>query len=346
MEIKAPLELLRKNKLFLATPQYGGMAGGLYTKSVANLTAMCTHHHIPLQHYFLMNESLITRARNYACDEFLRSDAQHLMFIDADISFEAQDVLALMSLQAQDEKYDVIGGPYPKKAISWEKIKMAVDKGFADEDPQVLDRFVGDYVFNPKNGQTQIRIDEPAEVLEIGTGFMMISRKAFEKFDKHFGDRYKYRPDHVRTEHFDGSRLITQYFQAEIDKFDSEPYYRDVLQKITEYPQGFEGDMREMALKALQHVDEQNKKKSLRYLSEDYWWCQRLADCGARTWLCPWMKLQHQGTMIFGGSLADLAALGAPATASPEMLKKKVKAQAPIQFSTTGEVPKIPISVS
>jgi hypothetical protein len=36
-----------------------------------------------------------------------------------------------------------------------------------------------------------------------------------------------------------------------------------------------------------------------RYLSEDYWFCQRCGDIGLGVWLCPWFKLQHAGTHIF-----------------------------------------------
>ena len=282
MEINIPIEDLRKNKLFLATPMYGGMCAGMFAKSTADLSALCVQYGIPLQMYYLFNESLITRARNYCVDEFMRSDAEHLMFIDADIGFNPQDVIALMALQAQDEKYEIIGGPYPKKCISWEKIKSAVDKGVADEDPNVLEKFVGDFVFNPKGGQASIAIGEPCEVLEIGTGFMMISKKALQKFSDAY-QQYSYKPDHVRTEHFDGSREILQYFQAEIDPV------------------------------------------SKRYLSEDYWFCQKAQAIGLRTWFCPWMKMQHVGTYIFGGSLADLASIGAAATADPGQLGGKVK---------------------
>jgi hypothetical protein len=35
------------------------------------------------------------------------------------------------------------------------------------------------------------------------------------------------------------------------------------------------------------------------------------------------MKLQHVGSYIFGGSLADLASIGASATADVDALKKK-----------------------
>ena len=213
MEIQIPIEELRKRKLFLATPMYGGQCAGMFARSVADLAALCAQYGIPLQMYFLFNESLITRARNYCVDEFLRSDAEHLMFIDSDIGFTPQDVIALMSLQTLNEdKYDIIGGPYPKKCISWEKIKHAVDKGVADNDPNVLEKFVGDFVFNPKGGQQQIPIGEPVEVLEIGTGFMMVTKKAMKKFAESYS-QYMYKPDHVRTEHFDGSREILMAFQ-------------------------------------------------------------------------------------------------------------------------------------
>lgn len=109
-----------------------------------------------------------------------------MMFIDSDIGFDPRDVLAMLALQSDDSEYDVLAGPYPKKCISWEKIKLAVDKGVADEDPNVLERFVGDYVFNPKGGGGNIRIDQPVEVMEVGTGFMMTRRSAFAKFEKAF----------------------------------------------------------------------------------------------------------------------------------------------------------------
>lgn len=282
MEIQIPIEKLRERKLFVATPMYGGQCAGMFARSISDLSALCANYGIPLQMYFLFNESLITRARNYCCDEFMRSEANHLMFIDSDIGFNPQDVIALMALQVLNEDYHIIGGPYPKKCISWEKIKHAVDKGVADEDPNVLEKFVGDYVFNPKGGQQSIAIGEPCEVLEIGTGFMMVTKEAMQSFTEKY-PQYYYKPDHVRTEHFDGSREIMMYFQAEVDP------------------------------------------ASKRYLSEDYWFCQKAQEIGLKTWFCPWMKMQHVGTYIFGGSLADLASIGAAATADPAALKKGEK---------------------
>ncbi len=181
-KLQVNIEELQKRKLFLAVPMYGGQCAGMFTRSVADLSAICTKHGIQLQLFFLFNESLITRARNYCVDEFMRSGATHLMFIDADIGFNPQDVIALLAMQSEESEYDVIGGPYPKKCISWEKIKQAVDKGMADEDPNRLEKYVGDYVFNPKTTSREIPLNQPVEVLEIGTGFMMIRRKTIEEY--------------------------------------------------------------------------------------------------------------------------------------------------------------------
>jgi len=284
MEITVDLSVLRKRKLFVATPMYGGQCHGLYTKSSCDLARLCQHYGIDIKFFYLFNESLITRARNYCVDEFMRSDYTHLMFIDSDIGFDPNDVISLLALMDPEEEggKEIMCGPYPKKTIAWEKIKQAVDKGFADENPQDLEKYVGDYVFNPTEGQKEVKIDEPVKVLEGGTGFMMVTKSAFVKFQEKFPD-YSYKPDHVRTEHFDGSREIMMYFQALIDE------------------------------------------KSKRYLSEDYMFCQWMKEIGVDTWMCPWMKLVHTGSYTFGGSLADLAQLGASATAAISKIVKKKK---------------------
>ena len=285
MEIQIDLTELRKRKLFVATPMYGGQCHGMYTKSTADLAKLTSHYGIETKFFYLFNESLITRARNYCVDEFMRSDYTHMIFIDSDIGFDANDVLtmlALMDTENPENDKHIMCGPYPKKTIAWEKIKKAVDKGFADDNPGNLEKYVGDYVFNPASGQSQIRLDEPVKVLEGGTGFMMITKHAFQEFEKAYPD-YSYRPDHVRTKNFDGSREIMMYFQALIDP------------------------------------------KSKRYLSEDYMFCQWMREVGVDTWLCPWMKLLHTGSYTFGGSLVDLAQLGASATADVNQIKKMKK---------------------
>jgi hypothetical protein len=210
------VEELRTRKIFIATPMYGGQCHGMFTKACVDLGMMASKYGVDIKFFYLFNESLITRARNYLVDEFLRSEYTHLMFIDSDVSFNPSDVLALAALADPKSNMDVVCGPYPKKCIAWERIAHAVKEGFADENPANLEQYVGDFVFNPAMGATEIRINEPVEVLESGTGFMMIQRPALEKYRDAYPE-FEYMPDHNRSVHFDGKRMIHAFFDTVID---------------------------------------------------------------------------------------------------------------------------------
>ena len=271
LEVKA--SELQKIKLFVATPMYGGQCAGMYSKAAIDLATMCANYGVECRFFFIFNESLITRARNYLVDEFLRAEEfTHLMFIDSDINFNPKDVLSLAVLSQQEDK-PIIGGPYGKKCIAWERIRTAVDVGIADEDPNELSKFTGDFVFNPVQGTQELQINEPVEVLEIGTGFMMCRREVFSQWKEAY-PQFEYKPDHNRSEHFKGDRYIHAYFDTVID---NEKYM----------PMG-------------------SSNNSDRYLSEDYAFCQLARHIGIKIWLCPWMKLGHIGTYVFDGTMADL----------------------------------------
>ena len=324
MELTPNLKVkeLRKYRIMVGVPMYGGNCNGMFAQSMMLLANLCNFYGIHMEPYYLFNESLITRARNYVADVFLRSDCTHLMFIDSDIGFHPQSVIELLALQqtSAESEYDVIGGAYPKKNISWEKVVTAVNKGFADENPNELENFVGDFVFNAKD-QKGFDIGKPVEVLEIGTGFMMIRRSTFERFRDCF-PQYNYRPDHVRTKDFDGTRQIMQYFQAEIDQLDFGAFYNSELQRLSAgigenaTPADYKKEIDAIIAKSF----EINSSYSNRYLSEDYWFCQKIQRIGLKTFLCPWMPLKHVGTYVFGGSLQHLAALGVSATADASKL--------------------------
>jgi hypothetical protein len=210
LEIKIDIEQLRKNKIFIATPMYGGMACGMYMKSCLDLQTIFQQYGIPSRFSFIFNESLITRARNYLVDEFLRTDFTHLLFLDADIHFNPQDIIAMLALDK-----DVIGAPYPKKALNWHNIAMAA-RNHPELDPKELENVVGDYVFNVVKGTEKFQVSEPLEVMEIGTGYMLVRREVFPKFAEAY-PQLKYRPDHVGQKNFDGSRYIHAYFDTVID---------------------------------------------------------------------------------------------------------------------------------
>lgn len=258
MELSIKVEELRKNKIFIATPMYGGQCAGLYTKSILDLQNLLNFHGVENRFSFLFNESLITRARNYLVDEFLRANNfTHLLFIDSDIGFDPMDVLALIALDKE-----IIGAPYPKKSLNWRNVIEATKK--PDITPEEIQKVVGDYVFNPVPGTEKFQVTEPLEVMEIGTGFMLIKRQVFTKFKEEY-PHLEYKPDHQGQQNFDGSRKIHAYFDTVIDpvshRYLSEDYmfcqyWRAIGGKVWLCPwmktthigtYGFEGNMEAVA---------------------------------------------------------------------------------------------------
>ena len=273
MQLEVSVEKLREFKLFVATPMYGGMNHGMYMKSCLDLQSICSQYGIEIRFSFIFNESLITRARNYLVDEFLRAEGfTHLLFIDADIHFDPRDVIACLALDK-----DVVGGPYPKKSIKWASVKEGVKK-HPDIEPGDMEKLAGDFVFNPVPGTEKFSVAEPVEVLELGTGFMMVKRHVFDKFREAYPE-FSYRPDHVGQANFDGQRYIHAYFDTVIDR----------------------------KRKVVVNGEEREFGGSDRYLSEDYMFCQWWRNIGGQIWLCPWMKTHHIGTYAFTGDMPAVA---------------------------------------
>lgn len=303
-----PLEIdineIKKRKLCIATPLFGGQCSGQYTKSFMALNNLCKEHGIELQWEALSNESLITRARNYMVDTFLRSDCTHLLFIDADIEFHPLDVLTLLSLCDEQTDKDVVCGPYPRKNISWAKVALAVEEGFHLQNPNLLERFAGELTFSPLKG-SHIDLQKPVEVLESGTGFMMIKRSVFTRF-AHAHPELAYIPDHKRTKD-----QITAFF---MDPLEHQGEYYKGYSELKEYILSLKDDD-QVDLNTLKKIvgktDETIGKMERRHLSEDYYFCQEVRKLGMKVWLCPWMMLNHMGTYKFVGDMFALAKLGA-----------------------------------
>lgn len=295
MQMEISVDELRKRSLFVATPMYGGGCHGMYLKSCLDLQGLCTQYGINVKFSFIFNESLITRARNYLCDEFLRSGMTHMMFIDADIHYDPRDVIALLAMDK-----DVVGGPYPKKSIKWGSVIEAVKRNLSQraaaiaegKEPPVeiapgeLEKVTGDYVFNAVAGTGQFSIGEPLEVMEIGTGFMMVKKEVFPRFEKQYPE-FKYKPDHVGQVNFDGSRYIHAYFDTVID-------IKKDITILDDY-----GNRKANEVVGVGGSD--------RYLSEDYMFCQLFRNMGGKIHLCPWMKTHHIGTYAFTGDMPAVA---------------------------------------
>jgi len=162
-------------KVLVATPMYGGMCAGEYCRSMTHLPIALNVSGHDVSFVFTMNNSVIQMARNQLAGIFYRHDFTHLMFIDADIGFDANDIVKML-----DAGKEIIAGVYPKKRINWSMVKQQSDAGVPAER---LAKASGDLVVNLVDGARYQEVDvrEPVEVTAAGTGFMLISRSVFDK---------------------------------------------------------------------------------------------------------------------------------------------------------------------
>jgi hypothetical protein len=174
-----------------------------------------------------IGDSAVGRCRNDLTRRFLESDCTHLLFIDTDLVFSAEQVSRLLS-----HDVDLVGGFYPKK----------------QEGPLC-------WVCNAVDGVAELTESGLTTLKYIGTGFMLIKRRVFELMIQHEGPKISY----VR----DGDPTKT-----------------------------VEHDLWHMGVY-------QYKNGSRRYLSEDWWFCQKWLDLGGKVWGDRHVILKHSGSALY-----------------------------------------------
>lgn len=194
-------------KIFVATPMYGGMCTGQYTTGMLNLVVAGSQRGHEIMYSKIYNESLITRARNALVHEFLNTDCDGLLFIDADEGFVASEVLKMV-----ESGKDLIGGVYPMKAINWDSVRRAISLG--KENLENHTGFFGANFLPNEDGTITITLDEPMPVDNVSTGMMYLSRRVFtELADK--VDVYK---SNAPTGEIIQDTWIKEFFKTEIDE--------------------------------------------------------------------------------------------------------------------------------
>jgi hypothetical protein len=157
--------------IFLSTPCYGGLCLQAYADSILKLQLMCAQYGVQLMLDTTENESLVHRARNISVARFMQKapQATHFLFIDADVHFDPESVMRLVS-----SGHDVSCAVYPKKVIMWDQAAAAISSG------KDLAKASASLVMNFKFSQTPI-VNGFAEVLDGPTGFLMIKRDVFTR---------------------------------------------------------------------------------------------------------------------------------------------------------------------
>lgn len=171
-QLSAFLEHFMQPHVFLATPCYGGLVTQGYMQSVCALMAAAPSSGLELTLALLGQDALITRCRNTLVSHFISNPvATHILFIDADISFEPGHVFRL--LQARKS---IVAGMYPLKGYYWDH---AYAMRLAAGEPAATAGL--HYVGELKPKEQIIQDGYLATATFAGTGFMLIAREAIEQ---------------------------------------------------------------------------------------------------------------------------------------------------------------------
>jgi hypothetical protein len=167
-----------KIHLVIATPCFGGQVASIYANSIVGLQrAIFGMANVGLTLHMRDGDALITRARANLVTLFLDDPtATHLLFIDADIGFQPEQVFRLIESGA-----DVAAGVYPIKKVNWEKAKRAMTRGQSNLAAAALD-----YVLKIDNPDEIVSVNNFARVSYAGTGFLMIRRHVFEQMCRQY----------------------------------------------------------------------------------------------------------------------------------------------------------------
>ncbi len=216
-------DLAKQRNVFIGVPVFNGVDVHFFDSMMKFVQAK---GELQCKIAVVAGDSLVARARNVLTMEFLRSDCTHLLFIDSDLIFSADHVARLLS---HDE--DIVGGFYPKK-----------QQGRAE------------LVFNTLIPPAPMDERRLTPVRYIGTGFICVKRRVFEKMIEEMGDQLIFEVD--------GQKGKTG--------FDFWPV------GVYKYKDG-----------------------TSRYLSEDWYFCQRAIDLGFKVYGDNAILLKHSGAAVY-----------------------------------------------
>lgn len=251
-------------KVFLGLPCYGCKLENTFFASLVALQAVCAQNGIQIYIDFVGNESLIPRGRNILIQRFLQLEGfTHFLFIDSDIGFNPESVLRLLKFNKH-----INSAVYAKKSINWGVVKEKVSKKL----PEDIRQAGIDFNLNIRTGQHPV--EGFVKVLDVATGFLLMTREVLEKMKWYFSGNVEGVPDLTAKNDIQGQNVDT--YCALFDcLIDPEPPHR--------------------------------------YLSEDYAFCRRYqqmikdprsgCDPNDGIWASIAEPLSHVGSNIFSGNI-------------------------------------------
>ena len=194
--------------LVIGTPCFGGQVSSLYAVALLKLQAAFAQRGWSLSFLLQGGDALVTRARQTIVCHFLENpNATHLLFIDADIGFEPEQVLRLLEFDA-----DFTAAVYPIKQINWDLMPAVVQAGRTPIESATLS-----YVVERDTNQDLVVRNGFVKSRYAGTGFLMIRRAALEAMIEHYPE-LRYAHEHRANDPLDGSRWRCALFNCMVDQ--------------------------------------------------------------------------------------------------------------------------------
>lgn len=139
---------------FIATPTYTGKVDNSYLYSLLNSFPLLSAAGIGYDHFLHSYNCHVDDSRNSILRSFLDTDCTDLVFIDADVSWEPEDLVKLIK-----HDRDIVAGVYPKRSSADLEFPVHTEPGIE--------------LWSDKDGLV--------EVAGAPTGFMKIKRHVVEK---------------------------------------------------------------------------------------------------------------------------------------------------------------------
>ncbi len=189
--------------VMLATPCFGGLVHHGYMLSVCKLLRAAPFR---LELALLAGDALVTRSRAVLAARFLdHPQATHLLFVDADISFEPEQVLRLLRFDR-----DFAAAFYPLKSVDWDSLPRRAVAG------EGLRSAGLSYVGTLCDEAERQAVDDFATAVYAGTGFQLIKRRVFERLLAAHPE-LRFRAVHARAGRLPASDNLCAVFDPLID---------------------------------------------------------------------------------------------------------------------------------
>ncbi len=157
--------------ILVATPCFGGLVHHAYMLSICKLMDRAAGEGFRVELALMAGDALITRSRSVLVATFLdRIEATHLLFVDADIAFEPDQVIRMLRADR-----DFVAALYPIKSVDWAALPRRVVDG------ENLASAGLTYVGTPLEGPEACLDDGFAKARYAGTGLQLIKREVLSR---------------------------------------------------------------------------------------------------------------------------------------------------------------------